>query len=398
MKYFVLGGVLVGLLPLRHRPRLRRHRLDQLRRHPQLLRPAVHGLPASSPAATCHPRRPDARRPRPAARRARFKVAAVPFHSWSPDVYDGAPTPAVAFMAAAVKAAAFAALVRVFVVTLPQLRHRLAADRRVLAVLSLLVGSVLAIVQTNVKRMLAYSSISHAGFILVAVAGRQPPTAPRRCCSTWSPTPSWWPGSSPWSAWSSGRGRRPHVARRTTAAWPAPTRACRWPLTMFLLAQAGVPFTTGFFAKFYVGDAAAVGVQADVAGRHGHGRRRHRRLLLPAGHRGHVHERTRPTRARHRAASGCRWGPSWPSVLCLVVTVGVGHRPQRVRQPRPVRRPLPGRAAGAHAAAAGSDTDLGSAHRSRARSRAANVRAHRRRAPLAAGGLITPTPPPDRRS
>ena len=102
-----------------------------------------------------------------------FKVAAVPFHWWSPDVYDGAPSPAVAFMAGAVKAAAFAALVRVFVLTF----SNYVTDWRPivwgLAVLSMVVGSVLAIVQTSVKRTLAYSSINHAGFILLAVGGGQ---------------------------------------------------------------------------------------------------------------------------------------------------------------------------------------------------------------------------------
>jgi NADH-quinone oxidoreductase subunit N len=98
-----------------------------------------------------------------------FKVAAAPFHSWAPDVYEGAPTPVTGFMASAAKAAGFAALLRVFVVTFGVYE----ADWRpvifVLALLTLVVGSLLAIVQTNVKRMLAYSSVSHAGFILVGV-------------------------------------------------------------------------------------------------------------------------------------------------------------------------------------------------------------------------------------
>ncbi len=98
-----------------------------------------------------------------------FKVAAMPFHAWSPDAYDGAPTPAVVYMAAGVKAAAFAGLVRVFMLTF----SNYAADWQpivyALAVLSMVGGALVAIVQTNVKRMMAYSSISHAGFILVAV-------------------------------------------------------------------------------------------------------------------------------------------------------------------------------------------------------------------------------------
>ena len=98
-----------------------------------------------------------------------FKVAAVPFHVWTPDVYQGAPTPVTAFMASVGKVAAFAALLRVFVVALPFYRDDWRPAMWVLAVLSLVVGSVLAVVQTDVKRMLAYSSISHAGFVLVGV-------------------------------------------------------------------------------------------------------------------------------------------------------------------------------------------------------------------------------------
>jgi NADH-quinone oxidoreductase subunit N len=98
-----------------------------------------------------------------------FKVAAVPFHMWTPDVYQGAPTPVTAFMAGATKAAAFAAILRIFVGSFSV--H--AADWRpvvfALAVASLAVGSVGALRQTDVKRMLAYSSIAHAGYVLIGV-------------------------------------------------------------------------------------------------------------------------------------------------------------------------------------------------------------------------------------
>ena len=104
-----------------------------------------------------------------------FKVAAAPFHVWVPDVYQGSPSPVTAFMASAGKAAAFAAMLRVLVIALPFYRNDWRPVIWVLALLSLLVGSFLAVVQTNVKRMLAYSSISHAGFILVGRRGRRPP-------------------------------------------------------------------------------------------------------------------------------------------------------------------------------------------------------------------------------
>src|SRR5436305_14677731 len=96
-----------------------------------------------------------------------FKVAAVPFHMWTPDVYTGSPTPATAFMAAAANAAGFAALLRIFVSTFDLYKLDWQPIVWTLAVLSLLIGSILAVVQNDVKRMLAYSSIAHAGYVLV---------------------------------------------------------------------------------------------------------------------------------------------------------------------------------------------------------------------------------------
>ncbi|HKR08803.1 MAG TPA: NADH-quinone oxidoreductase subunit N, partial [Gemmatimonadaceae bacterium] len=97
-----------------------------------------------------------------------FKVAAAPFHMWAPDVYEGAPTPVTAYMAAAVKAAAFAAFFRLWLEAFPTL---LAEWHQVvwwLAVITMVVGNVVALAQRNIKRLLAYSSIAHAGYILVA--------------------------------------------------------------------------------------------------------------------------------------------------------------------------------------------------------------------------------------
>ncbi len=98
-----------------------------------------------------------------------FKVAAVPFHFWTPDVYQGAPTAATGFMTAIAKAGGFAALLRVFVSTLPTLRDDWQPIVWVIAVASLVLGATVAIVQRDVKRMLAYSSINHAGFILLGL-------------------------------------------------------------------------------------------------------------------------------------------------------------------------------------------------------------------------------------
>jgi NADH-quinone oxidoreductase subunit N len=97
-----------------------------------------------------------------------FKLAVVPFHMWMPDVYQGAPTAVTAFMAAGVKVAAFAALLRVFITALPSLATDLAPVLAVIAAATMVTGNLIAIPQTNIKRMLAYSSIAQAGYILMA--------------------------------------------------------------------------------------------------------------------------------------------------------------------------------------------------------------------------------------
>lgn len=100
-----------------------------------------------------------------------FKVAAVPFHAWSPDVYQGSPTPITGFMAAGVKAAAFLTLVRFYYVVAAGMSWDLAPFLWTVAVLTMLLGTVVGLVQRDVKRMLAYSAIAHAGFILIGVIG-----------------------------------------------------------------------------------------------------------------------------------------------------------------------------------------------------------------------------------
>ena len=107
-----------------------------------------------------------------------FKIAAAPFHMWTPDVYEGAPTPMTAFMSAGPKAAGFAALLRILLVALPTLQVEWSQLLWVLAVLTMTVGNITALRQDNIKRMLAYSSIAHAGYALVGlVAGNGTGTA-----------------------------------------------------------------------------------------------------------------------------------------------------------------------------------------------------------------------------
>jgi NADH-quinone oxidoreductase subunit N len=102
-----------------------------------------------------------------------FKVAAVPFHMWTPDVYQGAPTPVTGFMSVGAKAGGFAALLRVLVLAFPTLAGQWGIAIEVIAGLTMVLGNVVAVSQTHIKRMLAYSSIAHAGYILVAVAATQ---------------------------------------------------------------------------------------------------------------------------------------------------------------------------------------------------------------------------------
>jgi NADH-quinone oxidoreductase subunit N len=103
-----------------------------------------------------------------------FKIAAVPFHQWTPDAYEGAPTSITAFMSVAVKAASFAMMVRVFMVAIYPLRPHWVPVMAAVCVLTMTVGNIAAITQSNIKRLLAYSSISHAGYVLIGfIAGNQ---------------------------------------------------------------------------------------------------------------------------------------------------------------------------------------------------------------------------------
>jgi NADH-quinone oxidoreductase subunit N len=179
-----------------------------------------------------------------------FKVAAVPFHFWTPDVYQGAPTPFTGYMAAVAKAAGFAGLLRVLMVGLPSQR----ADWRpiiwMLALLTLVVGSVLAIASRDLKRMLAYSSISQAGYVLVAVqAGTSMGTsAALFYLFTYAFIVI---GSFAIIDVIEGPGeRRSDLGTMRGLSRRQPLVAAA--MLVLLLAQAGVPFTSGFLGKFYV--------------------------------------------------------------------------------------------------------------------------------------------------
>ena len=185
-----------------------------------------------------------------------FKIGAVPFHFWTPDVYQGAPTPVTAFMASVAKVAAFAALLRVLVIALPNWKDDWRPVIWAVAVITLAVGSISAVVQTNVKRMLAYSSISHAGFILLGVEA-----AGHAGASSHRGMPSSMLYLLLYSVMVIGTFAVVSVVGRTGdgatdlnsfrgLAREKPVLALA--LTVFLLAQAGVPLTSGFIAKFGV--------------------------------------------------------------------------------------------------------------------------------------------------
>jgi NADH-quinone oxidoreductase subunit N len=185
-----------------------------------------------------------------------FKVAAVPFQWWTPDVYQGAPTPSVAFMAAVAKTAGFAALLRIFLGAFPTQAESWRPLIWVIAALTLVVGAVVALVQDDVKRILAYSSINHAGFVLLGLYA---------ATSTGPVTSNGLAGSSLYLLTYtfmivgsfavvtvvSGRGDGRHrLADYRGLAAERPVLALAF--TVLLLSQAGVPFTTGFIAKFDV--------------------------------------------------------------------------------------------------------------------------------------------------
>ena len=187
-----------------------------------------------------------------------FKVGAVPFHSWIPDVYQGAPTPITAFMAAATKIAAFGAMLRIFYVALPELRDDWRPVLWAIAILTMVVGTVTAVTQNDVKRMLGYSAVAHSGFILTGViAGNEAGLS-----STLFYLFAY--GFSTVGAFAIVSLVRDADGEEDTAMarWAGLGR--RYPLvgivfSLFLLAFAGIPLTSGFVSKFAVFKAAGEG-------------------------------------------------------------------------------------------------------------------------------------------
>ncbi len=184
-----------------------------------------------------------------------FKVAAAPFHVWTPDVYEGAPAPVTGFMSTAPKAAAFAVLLRVvFSINAPGRFWFL----WIAAVFSMTLGNVSALVQSNVKRMLAYSSIAHAGYILVAFAMTTPADSTIGISAVMFYTASYAAmnvGAFAVVAHFANAGER-YVTLEDYEGLGRSSPILAATLTIFLLSLIGIPMTGGFFAKFYVFSAA----------------------------------------------------------------------------------------------------------------------------------------------
>jgi NADH-quinone oxidoreductase subunit N len=191
-----------------------------------------------------------------------FKVAAVPFHMWTPDVYQGAPSAVTAFMAAGAKIAGFAALLRVFVMAFPSIASDMAPILAVIAALTMIVGNVVAIAQTNIKRLLAYSSIAHAGYILMAFV----PYGQKNVVATSVAAGLFYLVSyaiTNFGAWAvvialekaEGKGLELNDYAGLGRRHPALAAA----MAVFMLSLTGVPPTLGFVGKFYLFSAAVQG-------------------------------------------------------------------------------------------------------------------------------------------
>jgi len=186
-----------------------------------------------------------------------FKVASAPFHMWTPDVYEGAPTCVTAFMAVGVKAAAFAAFARVFFLAFPAFRVDYTMLLWVLAVATMTIGNVTAIAQTNIKRMLAYSSIAHAGYLLVALVSANQLGAVSLLYYLLAYT------LMNLGAFGVvilvGRKRDSYLSIYDYSGLGFQHPALAASMALFMFALAGMPPTAGFVGKFYIFSAAVQG-------------------------------------------------------------------------------------------------------------------------------------------
>ncbi len=183
-----------------------------------------------------------------------FKVGAVPFHAWTPDVYQGAPTPITGFMAACTKVAAFGAMLRVFYVAVSAARWDWQPIVWAVAIATMVVGSVLAITQTDIKRMLAYSSIAHAGFILTGVLAFDKTGVAGSLFYLAAYGFTTIGAFAVVTLVRDAAGEATHLSQWAGLARRSPVLAAVF--AFFLLAFAGIPLTSGFTGKFAVFSAA----------------------------------------------------------------------------------------------------------------------------------------------
>jgi NADH-quinone oxidoreductase subunit N len=179
-----------------------------------------------------------------------FKVAAVPFHMWTPDAYEGAPAPITGFMAAAVKAAAFAAFLRVFLGAFSELYGQWNEIIFWLAVITMVTANLIALVENNVKRMLAYSSIAHAGYLLVALAAASQKGAGAYLFYLVVYTLMTLGSFAIVLAVGRAGEERLDIESYSGLAWEKPLVGVA--MTIFLLSLAGFPFTGGFIGKVFI--------------------------------------------------------------------------------------------------------------------------------------------------
>ncbi|GBQ02067.1 NADH-quinone oxidoreductase subunit NuoN [Streptomyces spongiicola] len=186
-----------------------------------------------------------------------FKVGAVPFHMWTPDVYQGAPTPVTGFMAAATKVAAFGALLRLLYVVLPGLSWDWRPVMWAIAIVTMLGGAIVAITQTDIKRLLAYSSIAHAGFILAGVIAATPEGISSVLFYLLAYSFVTIGAFAVVTLVRDAGGEATHLSKWAGLGRRSPLVAAVF--AVFLLAFAGIPLTSGFSGKFAVFRAAAEG-------------------------------------------------------------------------------------------------------------------------------------------
>ncbi|MFO7678944.1 MAG: NADH-quinone oxidoreductase subunit N [Chloroflexota bacterium] len=190
-----------------------------------------------------------------------FKVAAAPFHMWTPDVYEGAPTAVTAFMSVGAKVAGFAALLRIFLIGFPNMGEGWIGAMALLATLTLIMGNVVAITQKNIKRMLAYSSIAHAGYLLIAMAASL--NSPDGVSAVLFYLFAYLFGNLGAFAIVIALEKKQGEGVLLDDYKGLFKRSPGWALAMavFMLSLAGIPPTAGFVAKLYVFRAA---IQADM--------------------------------------------------------------------------------------------------------------------------------------